>query len=167
MPAEGPAILASNHESALDPFILGLVTRRDVHFVAKAELWRFRPLGWWLEQLGTVPVERGRGDRDALGRAEAVLRAGGVVAIFPEGGVRREPGAPWLRGAARLALVTGAPVVPVRLVDTRRALTGRRIRFPCLVALVGPPIAVEPARPTVAAARRLTEELRAAVAGLR
>lgn len=166
VPASGPAILVANHESALDPFVLGLVTRRDVHFLAKAELWRFRPLGWFVEALGAVPVERGRGDRDALGRAEAVLRAGGVVAIFPEGAVRREPGAPWLRGGARLALVTGAPLVPVRLLGTGRALAGRRVRFPRLVAVVGDPIMVEPARPTVAGAKALTEKLRAAVAAL-
>ena len=88
-----------------------------------------------------------------------------MVGIFPEGGVRRE--GPWLRGAARMALATGAPLLPVRLLDTRKAFgRGTRSRFPPLAALIGEPIAVERTEPTAALARELTDRLQAAVESL-
>jgi 1-acyl-sn-glycerol-3-phosphate acyltransferase len=82
------------------------------------------------------------------------------VALFPEGTVK---GGTWTRGAARLALRTGAPLVPVRIVGTKRALTRGRIGFPRIRIVVGEPIEVEPAKPTVAGARELTDVLEAAV----
>src|SRR5262249_60905317 len=106
-------------------------------------------------------LARGRGDRDGLGDARAALEAGGAVAVFPQG-VVRSTGA-WHRGAAKLALATGAPVVPVRLIGTASALSRGRIGLPRLVVLVGDPIEVERAASTIAAARSLTERLRAEV----
>ena len=94
------------------------------------------------------PGHRGRSDRGAIAAAIAALEAGEVVGIFPEGGVRRE--GPWLRGAARMALATGAPLLPVRLLGTRKALGRRQVGFPPLAALIGEPIAVERASRTVA-----------------
>ena len=156
----GPAIVAANHESLLDPLVLALAARQPLHFLAKVELWRFPPGAWLMDALGGIPIRRDRRDLVSVGRAEELLRAGETVALFPEGTVR---GGTWTRGAARLALLTGAPIVPVRIVGTKRALTRGRIGFPKLRIVVGEPIAVEPARPTVAAARELTAVLEAAV----
>jgi 1-acyl-sn-glycerol-3-phosphate acyltransferase len=162
---DGPAILASNHESVLDPFFLGLVTRRPLRFLAKAELWRFRPVGWGIEALGGLPVERGSGDREALAALAGLLREGWLVAMFPEGVVRDATG--WHRGAAKLALATGAPLVPVLLDGTGAALSRRRVGFPKVRVVVGEPIRVDVAKPTIASAKELTERLRLAVDGLR
>ena len=154
-------VLAANHESVLDPFVLGLVTRRPVHFFAKAELWRYRPVAAAMDALGAIPVERGLGDREALAKAAAVVRGGGIVGIFPQGTVR---GGAWQRGAARIALMSGAPIVPVRIVGTGRALARGRVGFPRIRVVVGPPIeAPLQERPSIAAARDLTEQVMASV----
>ncbi len=163
-PAEGPYVLAANHESVIDPFVLGLVTRRMVHFLAKDELWKIAWVGRLAERFGGIPISRGRGDRDALARAERILRDGGIVAIFPQGRVRWE--GPWYRGAAKLALATGVPIVPVRLVNTGKAVSRGLPGLPRVSAVVGEPIAVEPAPSTIAAARELTDRVRAAIDAL-
>jgi 1-acyl-sn-glycerol-3-phosphate acyltransferase len=161
----GPAILAANHESVLDPFLLGLVTRRPVRFVAKKELWRFRPVGAAVVAMGGIPVDRGRGDRDAMAARAGRLAAGELVGIFPEGVVRETD--TWHRGAAKLALATGAPLVPVLIDGSGRALARGRVGLPRIRLVVGEPIPVEPAKPTIAAAKELTERVRLAVEGLR
>lgn len=160
----GPVVLAANHESVLDAFLLPLVTRRPVHFLAKVELWRFRPVAAAMDAYGAVPVDRGRGDRDALARAAVVLREGGIVGIFPQGTVY---GGGWQRGAAKLALVSGAPLVPVRIAGSGRALARGRFGFPRIRITVGEAIEVDARKPTIAAARELTERLRDAVGALR
>lgn len=159
----GPVIVAANHESLLDPLVLALAARQPLRFLAKVELWRYRPGGWLMDALGGVPITRDRRDLVSLGRAVDLLRAGESVALFPQGTVR---GGVWTRGAARLALVTGAPLVPVRIVGTRRALSRGRIGLPRVRVVVGEPIHVQRARPTVAAARALTLELERRVGGL-
>jgi 1-acyl-sn-glycerol-3-phosphate acyltransferase len=156
----GPVIVAANHESLLDPPLLALAADQPLHFLAKVELWRYRPGAWLMDALGGIPIRRDRRDLVSVGRAEELLRAGESIALFPEGTVR---GGTWTRGAARLALLTGAPLVPVRIVGTRRALSRGRIGFPRIRIVVGEPLAVEPARPTVAAARELTAVIEAAV----
>jgi 1-acyl-sn-glycerol-3-phosphate acyltransferase len=152
----GPVIVAANHESLLDPPLLSLVAPRPLHFLAKVELWRYRPGAWLMDALGGIPIRRDRRDLLSVARAEELLRAGESVAIFPQGNVQR--GA-WTRGAARLALATGAPLVPVTIIGTRQALSKGRIRFSKIRLVVGEPIPVEQAKPTVAAARVLTAEL--------
>lgn len=152
----GPVIVAANHESMLDPPLLALVTRRPLHFLAKVELWRYPPGALLMDALGGIPIRRDRRDLLSVGRAEELLRAGESVAIFPQGTVQ---GGAWTRGAARLALATGAPLVPVRILGTKRALSKGRIGFPKLRLVVCDPIEVEQAKPTVAAAKELTEEL--------
>ena len=156
----GPAIVAANHESLLDPPLLALTARQPLHFLAKVELWRYRPGAWLMDALGGIPIRRDRRDLLSVAKAEELLRAGESVAIFPQGTVE---GGAWTRGAARLALATGAPLVPVRIVGTRRALSKGRIAFSRIRLLVGDPIPVERAKPTVAEARRLTELLQARV----
>ncbi len=97
------------------------------------------------------------------GAREELLRAGECVAIFPQGTVT---GGAWTRGAARLALTTGVPIVPVRIVGTANALSSRRIRFSKIRIVVGEPIHVAAARPTVAGSRALTRELQDRVESL-
>lgn len=156
MPA-GPCVVAANHESVLDPLLLALAAPQPLRFLAKVELWRFRPGAWLMDALGGVPITRDRRDLLTVARAEELLRAGESVALFPQGTVR---GGAWTRGAARLALATGAPLVPVRIVGSARALSRRHVGFPRLRVVVAEPIEVERSRPTVAAARALTDELR-------
>jgi 1-acyl-sn-glycerol-3-phosphate acyltransferase len=152
----GACIVAANHESLLDPPLLALVTSRPLHFLAKVELWRSPPGAWLMDALGGIPIRRDRRDLLSVGRAEELLRLGESVALFPQGTVR---GGAWTRGAARLALATGAPIVPVRIVGTARALSRGRVRFSKVLIVVGEAIPVDATRPTVALARELTREL--------
>jgi 1-acyl-sn-glycerol-3-phosphate acyltransferase len=169
VPDTGPGIVVANHESQTDPFFLGAAFERQLHFVAKEELWALPAVGWILAQLGGIPVGRGRGDREAMGAAEERLRTGELVAMFPQGTTIPRPDRVWLRGAARLALATGAPLIPVALVHTERVLRPVRpkVGLPSVVVLIGEPISVAPGPATISAARRLTADVRAAVEDLR
>ena len=158
-----PCVVVANHESVLDPPLVGLVASQPLRFLAKEELWRIRPLGVLIDALGAIPVARGRDGHAALDRAAELLREGWTVMIFPEGTVR---GGPWIRGAARLALETGVPLVPVRIVGSGKALSRRRIGLPKLRIVVGEAVPVEQATPTVAAARDLTRLVQARVDSL-
>jgi 1-acyl-sn-glycerol-3-phosphate acyltransferase len=164
LPRDGPVVVAANHASVLDPFLLAAALPRPLRFLAKEELWSYPPFAWALGRVGAIPVARGRGDLGAMGRAREALEDGDAVALFPEGGVRRE--GPWLRGAARLALATGAPILPVRLAGTVQAMSPGRVGFPVLAVLIGPPLPVPRHRPTVSAARALTAEVQRAVESL-
>lgn len=160
IPAGSPAILVANHESMFDPWLLALATPRPVRYMAKAELWRHALVGRVMEAFGAFPVERGTGDGSAMSRAASLLHAGELIGIFPQGTSKQLPGRVFHRGAARLALATGAPIVPVRLVGTRGfPWPGRR----STEVHVGEPIVVEPAKPTVARARELTARLERAL----
>jgi 1-acyl-sn-glycerol-3-phosphate acyltransferase len=158
MPASGGAIVVANHESIWDPFVVAVATQREIHYMAKAELFRFRPLAAALRSLNAFPVERGSGDLAAMSEAAQRLGRGELLGIFPQGTSKPERQNGWHRGAARLALATGAPVVPVRLTGTRPLPLPTRVRI-----AVGPPIRVPAARPTIAAARSLTARLEEAV----
>jgi 1-acyl-sn-glycerol-3-phosphate acyltransferase len=159
IPASGPAILVANHASIWDPFVLGVATRREIHYMAKAELFRRRPVAAALRSLNAFPVERGGGDTAAISEAAGLLGRGALLGMFPQGTSKPERQSGWHRGAARLALVTGAPLIPVRLSGTRPL--PRRTRV-CID--VGEPITVPVGRPTIAAARALTEHVEQAVA---
>ncbi len=129
IPESGPVILASNHRSFLDPFIIGLMTRRPVYYVAKEELFRHRLFAWFINSLGAFPVRRGAADAEMVATAKAILARGGVLLIFPEG-TRIRPGALGQpkRGVGRLVLETGAQVVPIALIGTEAIRKGWRIR---------------------------------------
>lgn len=164
VPADGPLVVVGNHDSILDPFILGVAVPRSIRFLGKSELWNVPLLPRCLASVEAIPVERGGSDVAAIAAAIAALEAGEVVGLFPEGGVMREGS--WLRGAARMALATGTPVLPVRLLETRRALGRRSFGFPRLAALIGKPIPVARTVPTPELARELTDRLQATVAAL-
>ncbi|HYI75852.1 MAG TPA: lysophospholipid acyltransferase family protein [Gaiellaceae bacterium] len=161
VPDSGGCILAPNHESIFDPFILGVATTREIRFMAKSELFGNRALAGVLRALGAFPVERGGGDHVAMSEAAELLRRGEVLGMFPQGTSKQLARRPWHRGAARLALVTGTPIVPVRMTGTRAVPLRTRVRI-----VVGEPIEVEEARPTVTATRALTERLEQAVSAL-
>jgi glycerol-3-phosphate dehydrogenase (NAD(P)+) len=129
IPVSGGAIIAANHRSFLDPFVIGACARRPLYFVAKQELFRQRLLAWFLCALGTFPVERGAGDEQMIITAKAILARGDAVLIFPEG-TRIRPGtlSQPKRGVGRLALEAGVPVIPVAISGTEAVRRGWRIR---------------------------------------
>lgn len=165
----GPAIVVTNHDSLLDPFVVGAAIDRPLRYLAKRELWESRVLGKAAESLGAIPVSRQRGDVGAVEAASRAMDAGDTIVIFPQGTTLGSPDRPWQRGAARLALTTGAPLVPVAIVGARGGLgPGMKLPRPARVTVVvGEPIRVAPGPVTIPAARELTARLRAEVEALR
>jgi glycerol-3-phosphate dehydrogenase (NAD(P)+) len=156
LPSTGPLLLASNHRSFLDPFVIGTLVRRPVYYMAKRELFEKRWQAWVLNALGAFPVDRGAGDRDAMETARAILERGDCVVVFPEG-TRVRPGPLGLprRGIGRLALETGAPVAPVAVIGSDAVRRGWRIRSRKVRVRVGRPLlfpTVERSSPRLAAA---------------
>ncbi len=156
VPESGPVIFAANHRSFLDPFVIATIARRPLYYVAKEELFRNRLNAWVLNSLGAFPVRRGTGDADMIETAKAVLARGDAVLIFPEG-TRIRPGALGRprRGVGRLALETGAPVVPVAVIGTEAIRRGWRIRPHKVRIRIGGPLTyprVETPSPELAAA---------------
>jgi 1-acyl-sn-glycerol-3-phosphate acyltransferase len=141
LPADGPAVIAPNHKSFMDVFFVGLAARRHVRFMAKTELFR-RPLAGLLVRLGAFPVRRGEHDAEALETARTILAQGGLVVVFPEGTRVQEAdalGAPH-HGAGRLALATGAPIVPTAIAGTAHLWFGPIPKPRRVVVAFRPPI---------------------------
>jgi 1-acyl-sn-glycerol-3-phosphate acyltransferase len=157
LPPSGPVILAANHRSFLDPFVIACMARRPIYFVAKKELFlRHRVISWWLNALGAFPIDRGASDQDAMETARAILARGDGVLIFPEG-TRTRPGSLGKpkRGVGRLALETGAPVVPIAIIGTEDIRRGLRLRPHHVRIRAGRPLTfphVESPSPQLAAA---------------
>jgi glycerol-3-phosphate dehydrogenase (NAD(P)+) len=162
VPSEGGVILAANHKSFLDPFVIGVCVRRPVYFVAKQELFQKRWQGWLLNALGAFPVRRGESDEEMIETAKQIVARGDVVVIFPEGTRIRNPdvlGRP-KRGVGRLVLEAGAPVVPIAVTGTDRTRRGWRIRPVKVRVRFGPALrypSVETASPRLAA--RVTDRI--------
>jgi 1-acyl-sn-glycerol-3-phosphate acyltransferase len=129
IPATGPVIVAANHRSFLDPFVIAIMARRPMYYVAKKELFSRPWQAWILNALGAFPVDRGARDEASMETAKAILARGDIVLIFPEG-TRVRPGSLGKpkRGVGRMALETGAPVVPVAVIGTEAIRRGWRIR---------------------------------------
>ncbi len=152
LPASGGIIIAANHISHFDPLTLAHFVYRAgrwPRFLGKASLWRIPVIGFLLRKTQQIPVERG--SVEAVKSLDALidaLRCGGAVIIYPEGTTTREPDL-WpmhgKTGAARLALVTGAPVIPVamwgpqQVFDPRTRKLAFQPRRPVTVA-AGPPV---------------------------
>jgi 1-acyl-sn-glycerol-3-phosphate acyltransferase len=115
VPTEGPVVLCANHTSLLDPPLLGSPLHRKVHFMAKAELFDVPVLGTVISKVGAFPVKRGGVSRESIRLATSLLKEGKVMGIFPEGS-RSNSGGMGQKGAASLALKSGATVVPVAII---------------------------------------------------
>jgi len=140
-PLSGAVVLACNHRSNLDPFFLGVSVPRQVHFMAKAELWKVRPLGRVIDRLGSFPITRGEADRQAVRRALEVLGAGAVLGIFPEG--HRQPEGKFgdiHPGVTLFSLRHGVVTIPVVMEGTGQVLRGRMFRLPRVRVTFGPPL---------------------------
>jgi glycerol-3-phosphate dehydrogenase (NAD(P)+) len=165
LPKTGPLLLASNHRSFLDPFVIGTLVRRPVYYMAKRELFEKRWQAWILNALGAFPVDRGAGDGDAMATARAILERGDCVVVFPEGTrMRHRPLGDPRRGVGRLALETGAPVAPIAVIGTDEVRRGWRIRPRKVRLRVGRPLhypTVERCSPSLAGA--VTERIWACV----
>jgi 1-acyl-sn-glycerol-3-phosphate acyltransferase len=127
----GGLIVAANHRSFLDPFAIGaaLPWRRPMNYVAKIELFERRWQGWLLSRLGAFPIRRGEADEMSMETARLAVERGGTVCIFPEGTrIRRGTLAAPKRGVGRLALQTGAPVLPTAVFGSEHVRRTWRIR---------------------------------------
>jgi glycerol-3-phosphate dehydrogenase (NAD(P)+) len=140
---KGGLIVASNHRSFLDPFVIGatLPWRRPMQYVAKVELFERRWQGWVLSRVGAFPIRRGQSDDTAMETARLVLERGGTVCIFPEGTrIRSGSLATPKRGVGRLALETGASVAPFAVHGSEHVRRGWRIRPRKVKLRVGRPM---------------------------
>ncbi len=130
VPASGPFVLVANHQSFLDPFLLGVGGRRAVAFLARGSLARFPPIRWWLKGVGAILIEREAPARSDLRKILESLDHGIPVAMFPEGTRSRDGQVGrFRRGLLFVVDRTGVPVVPAGLSGTFTALPRGRI-FP-------------------------------------
>ena len=143
IPDRGPVLLAINHRSYMDPPYLSMATGRQLHLMAKEQLFHIPVFGPYIRALGAFPVKRGAADRGAIRQAIDELKAGHVLGIFPEG-TRADPGTllPAERGFALIAKQTGIPIVPVALEGTDRVHPkhAKRLHRARVTATIGKPI---------------------------
>ena len=172
VPDSGPAIIAPNHFSFLDHFFVAVYLRRKVQFMAKSQLFE-RPLQFVFSHGGVFPILRGRRDEEAFKTAHAVLKRGGIVVMYCEGGRSRtgELGEP-KPGIGRLALESGAPVVPAAIAGSAKVRNWKRLQFPKVTVQYGDPVRFEraeaPTREQAQAASELIfERIKVLYGGLR
>ena len=175
VPRAGPAIVAANHVSALDGVVLALTTssrsKRMTRFLVAAEFFRKIRFGWALRLYRQIPLRRGQSDQGALDVAVETIRDGALAGIFPEGTVNPEPDAGRSRGrkgAARIALATGAPVVPVGIWGTqdrwpKSGLHVRRPWRPVVAVSYGEPISPNGAADSAVDVQVFTDLVMAAI----
>lgn len=120
IPKEGPAIIICNHTCYMDPVFLACATKRQIHFMAKEELFEGKIFGKFLPAVGTFPVSRGESDMASLRTAMTCLKNGEILGIFPEG--KRGDGAsllPFKKGVALIAYKSKAPIIPIGMKRSR------------------------------------------------
>jgi 1-acyl-sn-glycerol-3-phosphate acyltransferase len=142
VPAEGKVIIAPNHFSFMDHFLVGMFIRRRIRFMAKSQLFSGGLLQHIYTHGGVFPVRRGARDEEAFITAETVLARGGTIVMYPEAGRSRtgklsERARP---GIGRLALESGAPVVPVAIFGSSKVRNWKRLQFPKVVVQYGEPL---------------------------
>jgi 1-acyl-sn-glycerol-3-phosphate acyltransferase len=140
VPMEGPVILAANHQSYLDPPVLGVSVKRELHFFAKKELFDKFLLGWWVRKHNSIPVRRGVYDPASLSRAEEALEKGGGLIVFPEG--TRGDGKTFLKpkpGIGLMARRSQVTIVPAYINGTKQLLRAM-FRNPRISVTFGEPI---------------------------
>jgi len=131
VPGSGAVILAPNHFSFMDHFLMGCYIRRKVRFMAKSQLFK-PPMQYIYTHGGVFPVRRGARDEDTFITAERILANDGAITMYCEGGRSRtgKVGQEAKRGIGRLALETGAPVVPIAIYGSSRVRNWKRLQFP-------------------------------------
>jgi 1-acyl-sn-glycerol-3-phosphate acyltransferase len=162
VPANGPYVIAPVHRSNIDFLLTAALTRRRVHYVAKASLWKVAPLGWVISILGGFPVRRGKADREALRTCMQVIENGEPLVMFPEG--TRQSGATVgdiFDGPAYVAARTGVPLVPVGIGGSEDAMPkgAKWIKARKVVLTVGEPIAPPKGDGTGRVPRRVVREM--------
>ncbi len=138
VPGRGAVILAPNHFSFMDHFLMGCYIRRKVRFMAKSQLFK-RPMQFVYTHGGVFPVRRGARDEEAFITARAILARAGAITMYCEGGRSRtgklsESAKP---GIGRLALETGAPIVPIAIHGSSRVRNWKRLQFPKVTVQYG------------------------------
>ncbi|XEC92769.1 lysophospholipid acyltransferase family protein [Paenibacillus tarimensis] len=128
IPESGPVLLCSNHKSYVDPTTIGVKVKRKVHYMAKAELFRFGPAGAFLRSLGAFPVKRGGVSKEAIRLALQLLKEGNVMGIFPEG-TRNSKDSMGKKGAAMIALRSGAAAIPVAIIGNYQPFRPMKIVY--------------------------------------
>jgi len=143
VPAEGPVIIAPNHFSFLDHFFVAVYLRRKVRFMAKSQLFK-RPMQFIYRHGGVFPVRRGHRDEEAFKTARTILGRGDLVVMYAEAGRSRSQtlGKP-RHGLGRLALETGAPVIPTAIAGSEKARNWKRLQFPKVTLQYGKPLRFE------------------------
>lgn len=141
VPGRGAVILAPNHFSFMDHFLMGCFIRRKVRFMAKSQLFK-RPMQFIYTHGGVFPVRRGARDEETFVTAETILEKGGAITMYCEGGRSRtgKLAEQAKRGIGRLALETGAPIVPIAIFGSSRVRNWKRLQFPRVTVQYGEPI---------------------------
>lgn len=139
LPEKGGYVVVSNHHSLVDPVFIALKLKRQIYFMAKAELFHNKVFGWWLRKCGAFAVERGSGDRSSLDHAVDIVRRGDLLGIFPEG-TRSKNGVPSRpkSGAAYIAGTARCGIVPCAVIFDGDLKVGKRIHV-----VIGKPIEFE------------------------
>lgn len=141
VPREGALVLAPNHFSQMDHFFVGVYLRRKVRFMAKSQMFGPPLLTYIYKHGGVFPVRRGHHDEEAIETAREILAQGEMLLVYAEGGRSRSDrlGEP-KPGIGRIALESGAPVVPVAIYGSARVRGWKRLRFPRITVQFGKPI---------------------------
>jgi cytidylate kinase len=167
-PLTGPVVVVCNHRAMTDPFFLGINAPRQIHYMAKKELWKVGILRWAMEAYGTFPVDRGEADRSAIKRGIEILEQGAVLGLFPEGHVQRQARlGPMRSGVSLFATREGVVTIPAVLRGTDRVIRHGIPRFPRIELVVGPPLVLPgPELPRSERGRQITELVAATLNGL-
>ena len=141
VPARGPVLIAPNHFSFWDHFFVAVLLRREVHFMAKSQLFKPPVIDFIINHGGVFPVRRGHRDQEAFITAHTIFDRGGMVLMYAEGGRSRtgKLGEP-KPGLGRLALEAGAPVVPVAIHGSEKVRKARRGIIPKITVQFGEPV---------------------------
>src|SRR5215469_9222292 len=151
VPKDGPLVLAPNHFSQMDHFFIGVYLKRKIRFMAKSQLFGPPVLTYIYKHGGVFPIRRGHHDEEAIETARILVEQGEMLLVYAEGGRSRsgELGEP-KPGIGRIALETGAPIVPVALHGSERVRGWKRLRFPRVTLQFGEslsfPVEAEPSR---------------------
>lgn len=141
VPKKGALVLAPNHLSQMDHFFCGLYLRRKIRFMGKSQLFGPPVLTYVFKHGGVFPIRRGHDDEEAFKTAYTILDQGGMLLVYAEGGRQRSGELGRARpGIGRIALESGAPIVPVAIHGSARVRRWKRLSFPRVTVQYGEPL---------------------------